>query len=143
MNPSRQVALSAEQIPHQSRWPGFAIRNGKGDIDFRKGRVIAVSDLSITVEMDHPLYKIVKLMGESYAHHCNNCARTIPGNVTYRRPTGTVVHKGQEIPIRWFCPWCGPDYILRMLEIGDWLRLHYRAEQDRRSGAWFGEVWGY
>ena len=104
MNPSRQVALSAEQIPHQSRWPGFAIRNGKGDIDFRKGRVIAVSDLSITVEMDHPLYKIVKLMGESYAHHCNNCARTIPGNVTYRRPTGTVVHKGQEIPIRWFCP---------------------------------------
>src|SRR5271154_4410056 len=141
MSAARQVSSWAEQTPQKSRWPGFAIRNGKNEIDFRKGRVIAVSDLSITVEMDHPLYKAVKLMGESYAHYCRGCTRTIPGNVTYRRSAGSVMHNGQEIPIRFFCPWCGPYYILRMLLVGDWLRLHYRAEQDRSSGAWFAEVW--
>ena len=143
MNAATQVASWIKQAPVESRWPGFAVRNRKNEIDFRKGRVIAVSDLSITVEMDHPLYKIVKLMGESYAHHCRECTRTIPGNVTYRRSAGSVLHKGQEIPIRFFCPWCGPDHMLRMLEPGDWLRLHYRAEKDGSSGAWFAEVWSF
>jgi hypothetical protein len=143
MNSANKVAEWAKLTPQQSRWPGFAIRNDKNEIDFRKGRVIGVSDLAITVEMDHPLYKIVKLMGESYAHYCQNCARTIPGNVTYRRSAGSVMHNGQEIPIRFFCPWCGPESILRMLLVGDWLKLHYRAENDRSSGSWFAEVWEY
>jgi hypothetical protein len=139
---ARQVANWLEQAPPpNSRWPGSAVRNSKGDIDFRKGRVIAVSDLSITVEMDHPLYKIVKLLGESYAHYCRNCTRTIPGNVTYRRSAGSVEWNGQNIPIRFFCPWCGPDHLLRMLVVGDWLKLHYRFAEDRSSAAWFGEIW--
>jgi hypothetical protein len=142
MNAASQVASWIKQAPEtQSRWPGFAVRNRKNEIDFRKGRVIAVTDLSITVEMDHPFYKAVKLMGESYAHYCRECTRTIPGNVTYRRSADSVMHKGREIPIRFFCPFCGPDHMLRMIEVGDWLRLHYRAEKDGSSGAWFGEVW--
>jgi len=141
MNAASQVAKWIKETPVQSRWPGTAVRNGKGEIDFRKGRVIGVSDLAITVEMDHPLYPIVKLMGESYAHYCRECARTIPGNVTYRRSAGSVMHAGQEIPIRFFCPWCGPDHLLRMLQIGDWLRLHYRFEKDKSSGSWFAEIW--
>lgn len=145
MNAAAQVNAWREQIPVRSRWPGAAVRipsgTRKGEIDFRKGRVIAVSDLSITVEMDHPLYKVVKLMGESYAHYCRNCQTTVPGNVTYRRSAGEVEWKGQFIPIRFFCPWCGPDHLLRMLQPGDWLRLHFRFDQDASAGGWFGEVW--
>lgn len=145
MNAVSQVAKWSEQIPVASRWPGAAVRishgTRAGEIDFRKGRVIAVSDLSITVEMDHPLYPIVKLMGESYAHYCRNCRRTVPGNVTYRRSAGSVMWNGQEIPIRYFCPWCGPNHILRMIEVGDWMRLHFRFQPD--SSSWFGEVWEY
>lgn len=145
MNAAQTVAQWSEQIPKHSVWPGAAVRishgTRSGEIDFRKGRVIAVSDLSITVEMDHPLYKIVKLMGESYAHYCQHCRRTLPGNVTYRRSMDSVEWKGQLIPIRFFCPWCGPDHLLRELIVGDWMRLHYRFEKDGSSGMWFGEVW--
>jgi hypothetical protein len=142
MNATKQIVEWEKQTPQGiSRWPGAAVRSASGEIDFRKGRVIGVTDLSITVEMDHPLYKLVKLMGESYAHYCRNCTRTIPGNVTYRRSPGSVMHNGQEIPIRFFCPYCGPDHILKMIEIGDKMRLHYRFEKDRSSATWFGEIW--
>jgi len=141
MNATRQIAEWTEQTPVASRWPGAAVRNRKNEIDFRRGRVIHVTDLAITVEMDHPLYPIVKLMGESYAHYCRNCTRTIPGNVTYRRSFDAVEWKGQQIPIRFFCPWCGPDHLLREIQVGEKMRLHYRFERDKSSGAWFGEIW--
>ena len=128
-----------------SRWPGAAVRlsagTKAGQIDFRRGVVSNVTDLSIFVEMDHPLYRAVKLMGDSYAHFCSNCSRTIPGNVTYRRPPEAIEHKGQLIPIRFFCPYCGPDHMLRMLRPGDKLRLHYRFAEDGSSGTWYAEVW--
>ena len=135
----------AQQLPVLSRWPGAATRlsagTKAGQIDFRRGVVTNVTDLSIFVEMDHPLYKGVKLMGDSYAHYCENCKRTIPGNVTYRRSAGSIMHKGFEIPIRYFCPHCGPDHPLRNLKTGDRLRLHYRFDPEGQWAGWYGEVW--
>jgi len=149
MNAATKVQQWSEQIPVNSVWPGAAVRishgTRTGEIDFRKGRVIHVSDRAISVEMDHPLYPFVKLMGDSYAHYCPNCQRTIPGHVTYRRPVDfvsmTIDGKPQSIPLRYFCPFCGPPYMLRMLEPGDRLKLHYRFEKDAGSAAWFAEVW--
>jgi hypothetical protein len=131
--------------PHLSRWPGAAVRIShglrKGEIDFRKGEVLNVTDTAILVEMDHPSYRTVKLMGASYAHHCDACKTTIPGNVTYQRSTEALSHRGFLVPIRAFCPYCGPDAPLRMLRPGDKLRLHYRFEEDMSSASWFAEVW--
>ena len=127
-----------------TRWPGAATRistgTRAGEIDFRKGVVIHVSDLSISVEMDHPLHRFVKLMGDAYLHYCRNCKTTIPGNVTYRRSADAIMHKGQEIPIRFFCPYCGPDHMLRMLIPGDRLKLHHRFDLAGDWANWYGEV---
>ena len=137
---------SSADIPN-GRWPGAAVRissgTRSGEIDFRRGRVVNVTDLAILVEIDHPLYKAIKLMGASYAHYCEACSRTIPGHVTYQRSAGSVTHAGREIPIRFFCPYCGPDALLRELRPGDKMRLHYRFESDYTSGSWFGEVWDW
>jgi hypothetical protein len=134
-----------EQRPQLSRWPGAAVRIShglrKGEIDFRKGEVLSVSDLSILVEMDHPLYRSIKLLGASYAHFCEACRLTIPGNVTYQRSAEAIQHRGFLVPIRAFCPYCGPDAPLRCLRPGDKLRLHYRFEEDMTSASWFAEVW--
>lgn len=139
---STQVQKWAEEAPRGiSRWPGAAVRNSKNDIDFRRGVAIHVTDLAISIETE--LHTLVKLMGESYAHYCENCQATIPGNVTYRRSAGTIVHNGIEIPIRYFCPYCGPDHMLRCLRAGEKMRLHYRFEADRTSGGWFGEVFAW
>jgi predicted RNA-binding Zn-ribbon protein involved in translation (DUF1610 family) len=138
----------ARELPRGvSRWPGAAVRISSGTradaIDFRRGRVINVSDLSIFVEMDHPLFKGIKLMGDAYIHYCPNCTRTIPGNVTYRRSAGTVEHNGQTIPIRFFCPYCGPDHLLRMMQPGDKVRLHYRFDLEQGWAGWYAEVWDW
>jgi len=139
---STQVQKWTEEAPKGiSRWPGAAVRNSKNEIDFRRGVVIHVTDLAISIETE--LHTLVKLMGESYAHYCEHCTMTIPGNVTYRRSAGTVVHNGVEIPIRYFCPYCGPDHMLRCLRTGEKMRLHYRFEADRSSGGWFGEVFDW
>jgi len=145
MNALNRVATWAKQLPAGlTRWPGAATRVSTGtkadQIDFRRGRVVHVTDLAISVEMDHPLYKLVKLLGDSYAHFCPNCRLTIPGNVTYQRSAGSVTHKGREIPIRYFCPYCGPDHLLRMLQPGDRLRLHYRFDPGGEWAGWYGEV---
>src|SRR5882672_9002767 len=141
MSDRAKVRAWSEQAPYQpSRWPGAAVRGPKNEIDFRRGVVLAVTDLAITVELGPPFHALVKLMGESYAHYCPHCTATIPGNVTYRRPAGSVMHDGQEIPIRFFWPYCGPDHLLRMVQKGAKMRLHYRFEKDRSSGGWFGEV---
>lgn len=138
---ANKVDQWAQQAPPKpGRWPGAATRNPNGEIDFRRGIVIRVTDLYIFVETE--LSTLIKLMGESYAHYCAACARTIPGNVTYRRSYGTAKNSlGEDIPIRFFCPYCGPDHLLRVLRKGDKVRLHYRFEKDRSSGGWFAEVW--
>jgi hypothetical protein len=138
----------AKEIPKGfTRWPGAAVRistgTRAGEIDFRKGVVASVSDLSILVELDHPLYRHIKLLGDSYAHYCRNCERTIPGNVTYRRSAGIVEHNGQEIPIRFFCPFCGPDHLLRCLVPGDKLKVHYRYDLEGGWAGWYAEVWDW
>jgi hypothetical protein len=129
-----------------SRWPGAATRiqsgTRTGEIDWRKGRVIAVSDLSIDVEMDHPLYKKIKLLGDAYIHFCRQCKASIPGNVTYKR----------DPEFRAFCPYCGPGFPLENVKPGDWLRLHHRSEIEeervieatetyRGWANWYGEIW--
>jgi len=142
---SQRVDQWAKRAPTKSIWPGAAARKWQPErsdpeIDFVRGVVIAVTDLYIHVETER--HTLVKLMGESYAHYCGNCARTVPGNVTYRRGFGTAKNsEGEDIPIRFFCPWCGPDHLLRVLRRGDKVRLHYRFELDRTSGGWFAEVW--
>lgn len=141
-NTNAQVQNWTENAPRGiSRWPGAAVRKGNGEVDFRRGVVIHVSDLSISVETE--LHTLVKLMGESYAHYCEHCQATIPGNVTYRRSAGSVMHNGVEIPIRFFCPYCGPDHMLRTLRKGEKVRIHYRFEADRTSGGWFAEVFSW
>lgn len=141
----------AKQAPEPesiSRWPGAATRIPSGlrknEIDFRRGDVIHVTDLSISVEMDHPVHRLVKLMGDSYAHYCRNCQKTIPGNVSYRRSADAVLHDGQYVPIRFFCPYCGPGNMLRMLVKGDKLRLHHRFDHEHTPpqwAGWYAEVW--
>lgn len=131
------------QKPVSEWWPGTAVRNWKNEVDFRKGVVLQVTNLSISVETNHPLYPKVTLMGECYTHYCESCKRTIPGYVTYRRSFGTTLNSaGQEVPIRFFCPLCGPDFMLRNLRIGDRLKLHYRFQivGEEKSGMWFAEV---
>ena len=148
MGSLQRVQQFLENAPERvSRWPGAAVRIShglrRGEIDFRKGTVLNVTDLSIFVEMDHPLYRAVKLMGASYAHYCERCGRTIPGNVTYQRSPEAIEHRGELVPIRAFCPFCGPDAPLRCLNVGDKLRLHYRFEPDMSSASWFAEVWDW
>lgn len=131
-----------------SRWPGFATRiqsgTRAGEIDFRRGRVIQVSDLSIDVEMEHPLYKKIKLIGDAYIHFCPACQASIPGNVTYKR----------DPDFRQFCPYCGPGYALVQVKEGDKLRLHHRSEIEeervidtnqmfRGWANWYGEIWDW
>jgi hypothetical protein len=137
---------ASQAPPKPGRWPGAAVRNQKNEIDFRRGVVLRVTDLYVHVETE--MGTLVKLAGESYAHYCENCSRTIPGNVTYRRSYGTAKNsEGEDIPIRFFCPYCGPDHLLRVLRPGDTVRLHYRFESDSgpsvhpTSGTWFAEVW--
>lgn len=143
---SRVESFVKEGPTKISRWPGVAVRTSAGlkagQIDFRRGTVIRVTDLIIYVEMDHRLYRLVRLMGDSYSHWCQHCTATIPGNVTYRRPAEDVFNsRGELIPIRMFCPYCGPDHILQLLKPGDKLRLHYRFEQDASAGGWYAEKW--
>lgn len=149
MSALEKIGRFLQQAPQKiSRWPGVAVRLSTGTkadkIDFRRGTVLKVTDLTISVEMDHPLYKLVKCMGESYAHWCPNCSATIPGNVTYRRPAEAVENSsGDIIPMRFHCPYCGPDHMLRMFQPGDKVRLHYRFEADGSSAAWFMERWDW
>jgi hypothetical protein len=151
MSTNAQVQNWIAQAPQGiSRWPGIAVRDSKDNVVFRRGTVSAVTDLSISIEPEPGTFlteyvkstgkHLVKLMGEAYAHYCENCKHTIPGNVTYRRSPGSVMHRGFEIPIRFFCPYCGPDHPLRTLRSGEKVRIHYRFTADRTSGGWFGEV---
>lgn len=137
---SERVDNWVSKAPRKSIWPGAAARKWNSDeIDFLKGVVTHVTDLYIFIETER--HTLVKLMGESYAHHCENCQRTVPGNVTYRRSFGNAKNSdGQDVPIRFFCPWCGPDHLLRVLRKGDKVMLHYRFEKDRSSGGYFAEV---
>jgi hypothetical protein len=120
-----------------SRWPGAAVRittgTRAGQIDFRKGRVIRVSETCIDVEADipQPHNRLIKLMGDAYIHYCLGCQASIPGNVTYQR----------DADFRGFCPYCGPGSALQMVARGAWLRLHYRFQLKAQWANWYGEVW--
>ena len=81
---SSNSKMNRKQAPQGiSRWPGAAVRIGSGtragQIDYRKGRVNAVTQNIIKVEMDHPLYPLVVLAGDSYIHVCKSCKRTMTG----------------------------------------------------------------
>ena len=133
----QQFQENRKQAPQGiSRWPGAAVRIGSGtragQIDYRKGRVNAVTQNIIKVEMDHPLYPLVVLAGDSYIHVCKSCKRTMTGFVTYQR----------KPELRGFCNFCGIGHILSQVEVGSWLRLHSRFDNVNGSWAgWYAESW--
>jgi hypothetical protein len=131
----------SRQTPQLSRWPGSAVRTPKGEPDFHFGRVVKVTEISVHVETK--LRGIVKLMGDAYPHVCDKCQNTVPGNVTFRRPA----------EVRHFCMYCGPEYLLRMLKVGEKVRVHHRfgsgagpqslIQVDNAWGSWYGEKWDW
>jgi hypothetical protein len=138
MNALRDFQSWKQQAPQGlSRWPGAAVRirsgTKAGQIDFRRGRVIRVSEMCIDIEADMPsgLHPLVKLMGDSYIHFCRSCKASIPGNVTYQR----------NAELRAFCPYCGPSAPLLMVSVGDHVRLHYRFETEGKWAGWYAEIW--
>ena len=92
--------------------------------------------MCIDIEADVPqgIHPLVKLMGDSYIHYCPNCKASIPGNVTYRR----------QAELRPFCPYCGPGFLLKEVEVGDWVRLHFRfvlKGVGEQFANWYAEIW--
>ena len=132
-----QFRNQSKLAPTVSRWPGAAVRIPSGlkagQIEFRRGVIIKVTDLYIFIEAEPRagLEPLVKLMSDSYIHHCRWCQRTIPGNVTYNRSMET----------RLFCPFCGPGHPLANVKEGTKVLLHFRFEKDSGAwGSWFAEV---
>jgi hypothetical protein len=103
--------------------------------------VIRVTELSVSIETER--HQLVKLMGDGYPHVCDSCKTTIPGNVTYNRPA----------EYRSFCPYCGPGHELRMLRVGEKVRVHHRfgagsgihslVDDKTAWGQWYGEVYDW
>lgn len=127
------------QTPVFSRWPGTASRRSDNEVDFVHGVVVAVSDRAVTVETKR--HELVKLMGDGYPHVCDKCQVTVPGNVTYQRPP----------ECREFCPYCGPEAPLRIMQVGEKVRVHHRfgagngphslIQTNQIWGQWYGEKW--
>jgi hypothetical protein len=141
MNPTvKRLHSWLKQTPLLSRWPGSAVRKQDGEPDFIRGVVIRVTELSVHVETER--HTLVKLLGDAYPHVCDSCQNTVPGNVSFKRPP----------ELRPFCPWCGPPHLLRMMKVGEKVRVHHRfgvgsglAIQDDQTawGAWYGEKWNW
>jgi hypothetical protein len=118
-----------QQLP--SRWPGVTVRKRDGEPDFIRGVVHTINRNGVWIETEK--HTVEPLMGAAFPLYCANCAKTIPGSVTYQRPP-------EE---RHFCPYCGPTFVLRELVKGEKVRLHYRFSRDGSSAQWFGEKWDW
>lgn len=118
-----------QQLP--SRWPGITVRKRSGEPDFIRGVVHTINRNGVWIETER--HTIEPLMGASFPLYCGHCSKTIPGSVTYKRPP-------EE---RHFCPYCGPEFVLRELVKGEKVRLHYRFAPDGSSAQWFGEKWDW
>lgn len=124
----------ASQI--RRRLPGKAVLDSKGNVDFRRGRIIYSSPRIQYVEADHPIHKLVFLVGSTYMYWCPACTCTVwEQELHIFRDAGGVLPPGH-------CPFCcGP---LRRVQPGDKVRLHYRYDHRALShGDWWAERWNW
>src|SRR5580700_8161856 len=83
-----------QQVP--SLWPGVTTRDNDGKPIFVRGIVHTINRNGVWIETERKT--IEPLMGAAFPLFCENCSKTIPGYVTYRRPAEQ----------RHFCLFCGP-----------------------------------
>jgi hypothetical protein len=139
-NAARKVAnWTKQQLP--TRWPGVTVRKQDGEPDFIRGVVHTINRNGVWIETER--HTIEPLMGSAYPMYCENCQVTIPGGVGFQ---ATPVRMGpdgrmEEVEVQHPCMYCGPQFILRKLKVGEKVRMHFRFDPSGASAQWFAEKW--
>lgn len=136
---SATVQSVASQI--RRRLPGEAVRNGKGEVDFRKGRIIYSSPRIQYAEMDHPSFKLIWMAGSTFMYFCRNCQWTVWEEEIQIFRAEAVKRGLPGLPPR-TCPFCCQE--LDPVQPGDKVRLHYRYDaRALTNGNWWAERWDW
>lgn len=108
--------------------PGVALRDGKGNIDFKTGVVIKADERFQWIEVPHREFPVF-LVADTYLYKCLKCNVPVYGQELMK--SGGMFAKFS------LCPFCKAELI--PARRGDKVKIHFRHAQDSSWAQWWAE----